>query len=425
LFINNGKTFIIKQVDAFEKDKGSEDVSACFFDADNDGDQDLYVGSGGYEFQPNDSLLLDRLYVNDGKGNFIKRQNGLPLFAVSTSCVKSADIDGDGDIDLFVGGRVVPGGYPASPVSALIINDGKGFFTDATATICSAIKKCGMITDAVWADINNDHQPDLITVGEWCSIKIYLNNHGKLSDASSQYIQFASKGFWNTISAADMDNDGDIDFIIGNQGLNNQYHASEQEPMQLFYKDFDGNGSVDPLLCYYIQGKSYPAYSLDDITQQLPFLKKKYLHYPVFADAVFNDFFSEEQMNGTDTLTAQNLSTIYLENDHNKIFNVKPLSLEAQYAPVNAITVTDINSDGKKDIILAGNTLFTRIKFSRYDANHGMLFYGDGGGNFTYIPQYKSGLNIKGEVRAMCLIDHTLFFGVNNNKVTSYTIPSF
>ncbi len=390
-----------------------------------DGDEDLYVGSGGYEFKKDDSLLLDRLYINDGIGNFTKLPNALPRLAGSTSCVKPADIDGDGDMDLFVGGRVVPFEYPVSPISAILLNNGNGIFTNATGNICSALLKAGMITDAVWADINNDRQPDLITVGEWCPVKIYLNNHGKLADVSSQFIHFPSKGFWNTIQADDMDNDGDIDLILGNQGLNNQFHAGVQEPMELFYKDFDGNGSVDPLLCYYIQGKSYPAYSLDDITQPLPSLKKKYLHNSVFANAVFNDFFTEDQMNGMDTLTANNLSTVYLENDYNRTFNVKQLPTEAQYAPVNAIAIADLNNDGKKDLLLAGNSLFTRIKFSRYDANHGMLFYGDGKGNFMYVPQYKSGLHIKGEVRAVCLIDDILFFGVNNSKVITYRVPFF
>jgi hypothetical protein len=423
LFINTGKTFVRKVVDALEKDKGSEDVAACFFDADMDGDQDVYVGSGGYEFKPGDNLLLDRLYINDGKGNFTKAPNALPGIAGSTSCVKAADIDGDGDMDLFVGSRVIPQGFPFSPISTILLNNGKGIFTNATVSVCTALQKASMITDAVWADVNNDHQPDLITVGERCPVKIYLNNKGKLTDASSQYIHFPSKGFWNTIRAEDMDNDGDIDLVLGNQGWNNQFHASEQEPMELFYKDFDDNGSVDPFLCYYIQGKSYPAYSLDDVTQQIPFLNKKYLHYSIYADAQFSDFFTKDQMKGTDTLTVQNLSTVYLENDRNKTFTVKQLPIEAQYAPVNAIAITDINNDGKKDLVLAGNSLFNRIKFSRYDANHGMLFYGDGKGNFTYVPQYLSGLQVKGEARSLCLIDRTLFFGFNNSKVITYRIP--
>lgn len=421
LFINNGKTFVRKNTIAFEKDMAGEDVAASFFDADKDGDNDLYVGSGGYEFAANDSLLQDRLYLNDGKGNFAKSSNALPAFTASTSCVKPADIDGDGDMDLFVGSRIVPGNFPASPVCQILLNNGKGIFSNATATVCAALQNAGMITDAVWCDINNDHQPDLITVGEWCPVKIYMNNNGKLTDASSQYLPVACTGLWNTIAAGDMDNDGDIDLIAGNQGWNNQFHATVQEPMQLFFKDFNQNGSVDPILCYYIMGKSYPAYSLDDIAFQVPSIKKEFLHYSAFAEATFDDLFSASEKRGMETLTVNNLSTLYLENNNNKNFIATPLPAEAQYAPVNAITMADINHDGKRDLILAGNNLHTRIKFSTYDANRGALFYGDGKGNFTYQPQYKSGLQLKGMVRSSCTIDGIIFFGMNDGKLLAYT----
>jgi hypothetical protein len=420
LFINNGEGFSRKTVPAFVKDAGSEDVAALFFDADGDGDNDLYVGSGGYEFNANDSLLIDRIYINDGKGGFTQNKSALPLPAFSTSCVKSADIDGDGDIDLFVGGRVVPGRFPYSPGSKILRNDGKGNFTDVTELICAPLQNSGMVTDAVWTDVNGDRIPDLITVGEWAPVKVYLNIKGKLQDASSQYIKFASGGWWNSILAEDFDGDGDKDLVLGNQGLNNQFKVSEREPIELYYKDFDQNGSIDPLLCYYIQGKSYPAYSRDDITDQLPYLKKKYLYYTNYADETLNDIFSPKERNGMQYLSAHIMASVYLQNNGAAGFTMKTLPVEAQYAPVYAMVAGDFNHDGFKDLVIGGNNTFTRIKFSRYDASHGMLFSGDGKGNFNYVPAYQSGLCIHGDVRSAVVIGDFLIWGVNNKHVVSY-----
>jgi enediyne biosynthesis protein E4 len=422
LFINDGNGFSRRSVPAFEADAGSEDVAAVFFDADNDGDRDLYVGSGGYEFSADDSLLIDRLYLNDGKGNFTKSKSALPFQGFSTSCVKAADIDSDGDQDLFIGGRVIPGRFPLSPGSKILINDGNGIYSDGTNIICSSLKNSGIISDAVWADINGDKKPDLITVGEWTPVTIYINKNGKLLDASNQYIKFAAKGWWNTIHAEDFDEDGDIDLVLGNQGLNNQFKVSEKEPIELYYKDFDQNGSIDPILCYYIGGKSFPAYSRDDITEQLPYLKKKYLYYTNYADETMVDIFSPGEQKGMQKLSAQIMETVYLQNNGATGFSMKKLPAEAQYAPVYAIISGDFNRDGHKDFVLGGNNTFTRIKFSRYDANHGMLFLGNGKGNFTYVPSNQSGLCIRGDVRSVILNENFLFWGVNNNKVVSYRI---
>ncbi len=420
LFINEGSNFSKKRIAAFEKDAGFEDVAAVFFDADGDGDNDLFVGSGGYEFAPDDSLLVSRLYLNDGKGNLTRSRNALPSFPLSTSCVKATDIDGDGDLDLFVGGRVVPGRFPLSPGSLILVNNGRGNFTNATNTVCPQLQNSGMITDAVWVDLNHDKKPDLITVGEWTPIKIYLNQNGKLKDASQQYIKFASNGWWNTIVSDDFDGDGDMDLVIGNQGLNNQFRVTEKQPIELCYKDFDNNGSIDPVLCYYINGKSYPAYSRDDVVEQLPYLKKKYLEYTNYADADLNDMFSPAEQQGMQKLSAQIMETVYLQNDGKAGFALKPLPVEAQYAPVYAVLSADINKDGNKDLVLAGNNTSTRIKFSRYDANHGMLFLGNGKGSFSYVPQYQSGFTIKGDVRSAITVNDLFLFGVNNDKVKAY-----
>jgi len=444
IFIQNTNgTFTVKPEPEIMKDAKSEDVAAAFFDADNDGDKDLYVAGGGYEFNENDPAFQDRLYINDGKarlpaparsgsggragtdgngevgqGNFTKKENALPQLLTSKGCVKSADIDGDGDMDLFVGGRLVPGKYPTAPGSYILINDGKGIFKDATSVICSSLQQAGMVTDAVFTDLNNDKQPDLIVVGEWMPVKVFINQKGKLTDASAQYIHFASTGWWNRINAADMDGDGDEDIIIGNCGLNTQFHVTEKEPMSLYYKDFDGNGSIDPVLCYYIGGVSYPVNSRDDLTDQLPGLKKKFLEYKPYSVATINDIFAPAQLKDAGLLKAETMQTIYLENQGSKGFALHTLPLPAQYSPVYGIVTADLNGDGKKDILLTGNNTWTRIKFGRYSANHGVVLLGDGKGSFTYATQAESGLNIRGNVRSLQLIktgkSQSIIAGVND-----------
>ncbi len=419
IFIQNtNNTFTAKPEPSLSKDAASEDVSAVFFDADNDGDQDLYVTGGGYEFNENDPAFQDRLYLNDGKGNFEKKENALPQLLSSKGCVKAADIDGDGDLDLFVGGRVVPGKYPTAPESFILLNDGKGKFTDGTATVCKELQHIGMVADALWIDLNNDMQPDLVVVGEWMPIKVFINQNGKLIDKSSTYIPFASSGWWNRIYADDMDGDGDVDLIVGNCGQNTQFHVNEKEPMSICYKDFDDNGTIDPVLCYYVDGVSYPYNSRDDIVEQLPGLKKKFLEYKKYSVATINDLFTPDQLKDATTLKAEMMQTVYLENKGSAGFAVHPLPLAAQYAPVYGIVTEDVNGDGKKDIVLTGNNTWTRIKFGRYSANHGVVLLGNGKGEFTYVPQQKSGLNIRGNVRSLQLItvgkSQSIIAGVND-----------
>jgi hypothetical protein len=260
-----------------------------------------------------------------------------------------------------------------------------------------------------------------MVAGEWMPIKVFLNQNGKLIDASSTYIHFASAGWWNRIYEADMDADGDMDLIIGNCGLNTQFHVNEKEPMTIYYKDFDGNGSVDPVLCYYIQGVSYPAASRDDLTEQLPGLKKKFLEYKEYANATINDLFSNDQLEDAKILKAEYMQTVYLENQGSKGFSLHALPLEAQYAPVYGIVAEDINHDGKKDLLLVGNNTWTRIKFGRYRANHGVLLLGDGKGGFTYVPQWRSGLNLRGDFRTIKSIKtnnkNQFLAGANNDSV--------
>jgi hypothetical protein len=326
-------------------------------------------------------------------------------------------------MDLFVGGRVVPGKYPAIPESKVLLNDSKGQFTDATEQVSPALGHVGMVSDAVWLDMNKDKQPDLVVVGEWMPIKVFINNDGKLDDRSASYIHFASGGWWNRILAEDMDGDGDTDLVIGNLGENMQFKASEKEPVSLCAADFDGNGSIDPILCYYIDGTAYPAPAMDDLLDQIPSLKKKFLKYQTYAAATINDMFPAEQLRHAQTLEAQLMRTVYLENTGNRGLVLHELPVEAQYAPVYAISAIDANHDGKKDLVLAGNNSWMRIKFGHLDANHGVLLLGKGNSSFEYVPQWKSGLNLRQDVRSMKAIatgsTTQLVFGINNAPARS------
>jgi enediyne biosynthesis protein E4 len=395
--------------------KNSEDTGATFFDADGDKDLDLYVVSGGYEFEANDPALQDRLYFNDGKGNFSIKPNTIPMETISGACAKPADIDGDGDMDLFIGGRLMPNRWPEVPESQLLINDGKGIFTNQTNAIAPSLSEVGMVTDAVWADLNGDKLPELLVVGEWMPLRIFDNKSGKLEESTTQRIAEKTSGWWNCITADDFDGDGDTDFILGNHGLNSQLKAAANEPMTLDFMDFDQNGTIDPLMGYYLGGKNYPAAFRDDLFDQLPSLKKKYNDYKSYSDATIADFYSKEILEKAQHLEIQELRSVYLENNQGK-FTIKALPMEAQYSPIYAAVSLDANGDGKKDLLLAGNNAYTRIRYGRYNACQGALFLGDGKGGFTYQNQLQSGLKIRGDVRSAVVLmeQKTVIFGIND-----------
>lgn len=406
----------------FKADEQCEDGDALFFDADGDKDLDLYVASGGYEFAENDPALQDRLYLNDGRGNFSKSTSALPLETNSAACVRANDLDADGDLDLFIGGYVVPSKYPLAPRSVILFNNGKGQFTDQTQVIAPQLANLGLVRDALWADLNQDKQADLIVVGEWMPIQVFLNQKGKLQP-NTQWSVPKSNGWWNRLTAADFDQDGDLDLVVGNLGTNTQFKATVNEPLTLYAKDFMGSGAINPVLCYFIGGKSYPAASRDDLLEQLVFLKKKYTSYEAYANAGINDVFSNEQLQDALKLESTQLQSCFFENT-GRGFKMKPLCIEAQFAPIYAFQALDVNADGHLDLIAAGNNQTTRIKFGHYSANHGLVLLGDGKGGFKSLSSSQSGLNLRGDVRDIQGIKSKtggqLIFGVNDGKVENW-----
>jgi enediyne biosynthesis protein E4 len=410
-----------------DNDLLTTDADATFFDADGDGDQDLYIVSGGYQdFNPYDLLLQDRLYLNDGEGNFTFSSGALPQMFVSKSSVAPADFDGDGDIDLFVGGRVVPGQYPIAPQSYLLENDGSGKFTNVTGDKLTFLQQAGMITDAAWTDLNEDGYPDLITAGEYMPIQVALNQGGnQFTDATDQYFEQPLSGLWNKLLLADFDNDGDQDIIAGNFGENSQLKVSPEQPLNLVYSDFDENGSVDPIVTHYIQGEPYPFASRGELLNQMVSMRQKFTTYADYANAQLDDIFTKDQLRDAAKLQAVTLENMYLENQGGK-FVPNKLPVEAQYAPVYAITTLDYNQDGNLDLVLAGNQSAIRIRMGVMDANYGQLLEGDGQGNFRYVPQPESGLKLKGDVKSVQSVQvgkgTYLLVGVNNASVESYKL---
>ena len=396
---NKSSSFELQKQACFNIDRESEDIGSIFFDADGDRDLDLYVVSGGNEFSKDSPELQDRLYINNGNGNFTKSTGRLPSMITSGSCVIAADIDNDGDQDLFVGGRLIPGSYPLAPRSYILENDGKGFFSDATERYNKTLLNPGMVTDALWTDFNGDGKPDLAIVGEWMKIRFYRNDGKTLTDITDDSGLKDTEGWWNTVACGDFDNDGDIDYVAGNLGLNSQIKASADEPVTIYAKDFDNNGSMDAVMCYYMQGVSYPFYAKDDLQDQMPFIEKKYPDYESYTRQKITDIFSGNELSDALILKASLFKSCYLENKGNGRFGLSPLPREAQFSPVYAINTGDYNKDGLMDMLLAGNFFGTRIKFGEYDANKGLLLAGNGKGEFTPMNDLQSGFRIRGEVR--------------------------
>jgi len=413
--------FLKQPVQAFEMDKNSEDTEAIFFDANGNGHIDIYIVSGGYhQYLPGDPNLQDRLYINDGAGKFSKRVNALPKMTSSKSCVAVHDVDSDGDLDLFVGGRVVPGRYPESPRSYLLINDGKGNFSDKTKELAEELFRPGMITDAIWVDLNEDGKMELVVIGEWLPISVYSFINNRLQNQTELYFEKAYHGWWNTLEVAYINQDHILDLIAGNMGTNTQFQVSDHEPAELYFKDFDNNGSVDPIFCFYIQGETYPYITRDELLGQLVSLRSRYTSYESYARATINDVFTTEELNSAEKLIANHMETTLFYGTEKGRFRKSKIPIQAQYAPVYSIQTYDFTGDGNQDLLLLGNNHHLKLRLGKSDANYGTLLVGDGEGQFQYMNQRSSGLDVRGAVRSSLLIDNLLFLGINQQPIETY-----
>ncbi len=411
-FMQDAKgNFLLDSARFLQKDNRlQEDMGVLLFDADNDKDLDLYVVSGSYEIPPSHVVGQDRLYLNNGKGKFVKSADALPKETVNGSCVRAADFDGDGDLDLFVGGRVVSGSYPTAPESFILRND-KGKFTDVTKQYCPELQYMGMITDALWSDFDNDGKPDLVITGEWMPVT-FLKNTGSAFISINETSGISQHtGWWNSLAAGDFDNDGDIDYVAGNLGLNTSYKATPEEPMTILAKDLDQNGSMDAVVFCYAKAedgtrKPFPMCTRDDMIAQLISVRKKYPTYKSFGLASMNDLWSKKDREDAMVLQATDMATSYIQNDGNGHFTIKSLPAQAQTAPVYGMMCKDVNEDGNFDLLLVGNDYGMEPYSGRHDAFSGLYLKGDGKGNFSSTDVTESGFFVNGDAKGLAAI-HT------------------
>lgn len=405
---------------AFDADKDKEDIGALFFDANGDGSPDLYVVSGGNEFPGHAPQMEDRLYLNDGSGHFTRSKGMIPAIYTNGSCVKAADFDGDGDMDLFIGGRSVPRQYGVVPQSYLLRNDGKGHFTDVTNQVAPGLQHIGMVTDAVWTDYDHDGKPDLIVVGEWMPITVFHNEGGKLVNVTKQLGLDSTNGWWNTIAAGDFSGNGRIDFLAGNLGENSVLKTSKKRPVRLFLGDFDHNSIPDPVITYYLNGKQYPLAGRDQFLSQMPSLNSRFSTYAAYAGKDIQQIIPEKDLKSARKFSAYTFASCFIENMGNGKFRVRELPVRAQFSPVYAFLSGDFDHDGKNDVLLAGNFSGVRSLQGRYDAGYGLMLK-QNKGNFKAVSLQKSGFIVKGDVRSMKILkepeDTLVIIGKNNGRL--------
>lgn len=392
-------------------EKRSEDMGLTLFDADGDGDLDLYIASGSYEAEPNTAAYQDRFFINDGKGNFALNVPALPQNFTSKSCVRPADFDKDGDLDLFIAGRVDPWHYPR-PVSSFIYrNDSKNGlvkFTDVTAEIAPALKNIGLVCDVVWTDFDNDGWPDLALAGEWMPLTFIKNENGKFNAAGAVQQVPQSSGWWTSIVPADFDNDGDMDYAVGNLGRNSYYRNRDGKPVCITAGDFDKNGSYDAIPSLFIPAsaadptlKEFPGQLRDDLSKQMISMRSKYQTYQSYARTTLPEMLTPEQMNSALRLEAVQLQSVLLRNDGAGKFTMVPLPMAAQVSPLQGMIAEDVDEDGNLDLLISGNDFSTEVAVGRYDALHGLLLKGTGDGGFLPVPVAASGLYIPGNGKAL------------------------
>ena len=382
----------------------NEDEGILLFDADQDNDLDLYLVSGSYEYDAGHSRYQDRLYLNDGKGNFTFGEDALPRETESGSVVRAADFDQDGDLDLFVGGRVRVGEYPL-PVRSFLFENNGGKFKDITREKCPYLDTLGMVTDALWTDVDNDQLVDLIIVGEFMPITLLKNDGTNLTIVTESGLE-KHHGWWNSINGADFDKDGDTDYILGNMGLNNIYNITESQPLRAYVKDFDNNGSVDPILSSYIKSEKgtmgeYPVHPYEKLFGQSPVFSNQFANYLEYGHATMADLLQPYDLSGMRVLRVNNPYSSYIENLGNGKFAIHPLPREAQVAPVNGILAADIDLDGNLDIVLVGNDYGNEVFSGRLSGLNGLVLRGDGHGNFSALKTTESGFLVPGDAKAL------------------------
>jgi len=418
LFIQNESGhFEVLDSDALFNDKIHEDMGAAFFDANNDGNMDLYVVSGGNEFRPRASFYQDRLYLNDGSGNLTKAEDWLPRLNISGSKVRPHDFDNDGDMDLFLAGRHMPWSYPDPESSIILINSGNAF-EDKTAEIAPDLKGIGMVNDAVWMDFDQDGLTDLVLCGEWMPVTFFKNIDGTLKNVTADLGMKDKKGWWFSIKAGDMDEDGDMDIIAGNFGLNSKYTGTEEEPIEVYYHDLDNNGRKDIVFVYTQDGERYPYRRRGDASVQVPGISEKFKTYASYAESDVFEIYGKENLEMALHYKANTFASVYLENKGDGTFDMHELPVEAQLSSVNDILINDYNKDGHQDLLIAGNMYGTEVRTPRNDASIGLLITGDGKGKFESHPHTESGFFVPYDVKNMAeiMIENTRYVIVASNN---------
>ncbi len=427
LFVQEANgSLVFRNVPDFVLDRHSEDVDALFFDADMDGDQDLYVVSGGNEYPYGARELNDRLYFNNGNGHFVKSFDPLPTkTGESTSCVKASDFDKDGDLDLFVGVRLKDRSYGIPQNGYILVNNGRGRFTNQTNNLAKGLEKIGMIKDAIWTDFDSDGAIDLIVVGEWMPIQMFKNQNGRFENVTEEYGLEDFAGWWNTVEEVDLDNDGDMDYILGNHGLNSRFKASNERPVSCYIKDFDENGVQDQIISTYNGDTSYPLALRHDLTKQMPYLNKRFLKYEDYKLKTVEDIFTPEKLEDAVHQEVTYLESAVLWNTDNG-FQLQALPTEAQISPVYAIHVQDFNKDGLPDLLLGGNLYEVKPEVGRYDASYGVCLLNQGGQGFKAVHNSAVDLKLDGQVRDIESIklggEVLLLTAKNNDKVQAIAV---
>jgi hypothetical protein len=428
LYLQNSQGFNLSDQPALYAQTEHEETDAVFLDVDQDGDNDLIIVSGSNEFSQEQSIINCRLFTNNGAGKFSYDPAGTPLIRDFIGTIAAGDFDNDGDKDLFLGGRMVPGNYPLIPKSYLLENR-KGKFVEVTSTMASGLANAGVITSAIWTDYDKDNDLDLILTGEWMGVKIFDNAAGQLT-ASKQNLGFeAYKGWWNCIESIDLDKDGDLDFVVGNNGLNSIFQASSNTPVSLLYKDFDGNGTIDPVVFRYNEGENVPFVNRDVFCEAMPAMNNLYYNYESFAQANFKTLFTTKQKEGATLVEANELRSGCFMNDGNK-FNFIPFPILAQTSPINHILLHDVNQDGITDLVLGGNTNSSYFEQGESDALKGLILYGTGKRDklFRAAEFAETGFRADGVVNDLAKLYHKglnktiLVVGNNNAPIQLYEL---